>query len=90
MAADAEAELRILIKDFARIAAGGPLLEVSGDKRLVLQRPRHQSAHRRLGGGPGIGAELMANVGCELTERVAHGNLLLDMVAGRATLHQKS
>src|SRR5262249_17549215 len=76
MTTDAEAKLRVLVKNFARIASSEPILQVSGDEVLVLQRLRHEPAHRRLGGGAGIGAEVTAKVRCKRAERVSHGVLL--------------
>src|SRR5258708_31194907 len=71
MAADAEAQLGILVQHLARLALGG--VEVLGNEVLVVQNLRHQLAHRLLAARAGIGLERGADVGAQLFQGVGHG-----------------
>jgi hypothetical protein len=73
MAADAEAELGILVQHLARLALVGG--QMPGGELLVLQDLRYHLADRLLAADAGIGLQGGADVGAELFERIGHGFL---------------
>src|SRR5690348_4664773 len=75
VAADAEAELRILVEHLARIAALGPGLEMGGDKPRVLERALDVAAGGKLAAAARISRERGADVGGELVEGIARKGL---------------
>src|SRR5262245_32988984 len=70
MAADAEAELRVLVQHLARAALFRR--QVTGDELLVEQRLRHEAAHRLFAGRAGVDLQDVADVSAELFEGIGH------------------
>jgi hypothetical protein len=76
MAADAEAELRILVEDLARVCLGGARLQIGRQEHRIARRARHIIANLEPAGAARIGPERGVNIGGELLKRVGHRSAL--------------
>src|ERR1700733_2216926 len=72
MAADAEAELRVLVENLPRVGPRWLVLEVGRDEFGIGQRARHVAAHGLFRSGGLIAGKLAMDVGGERLEGVAH------------------
>lgn len=70
MNADAETKLGVLVDDGAFL--GLVRAHVLGTEIVVLERARNKGAYRLAAAGHGLRLQRLANIGCQLVERIGH------------------